>query len=90
MCSSDLLYCFREREILLELFEELCGARLTFSYARIGGVRQDVSTSFISKLQDFVDIFPDKIPEYETLIDTNHIPCWPSGCPAPAARPSAA
>ena len=67
------LYCFREREILLELFEELCGARLTFSYARIGGVRQDVSTSFISKLQDFVDIFPDKIPEYETLIDTNSI-----------------
>lgn len=67
------LYCFREREILLELFEELCGARLTFSYTRIGGVRQDVTASFIDGLQRFVDIFPDKILEYETLIDTNRI-----------------
>ena len=67
------LYCFREREILLQLFEELCGARLTFSYPRIGGVRQDVTASFISGLQRFVDIFPEKIGEYETLIDTNRI-----------------
>lgn len=67
------LYCFREREILLELFEELCGARLTFSYPRIGGVRQDVGTSFIEGLQRFVDIFPEKIGEYETLIDSNRI-----------------
>ena len=67
------LYCFREREILLELFEELCGARLTFSYPRLGGVRQDVTASFINKLQDFVDIFPKQILDYETLIDTNRI-----------------
>ena len=67
------LYCFREREILLDLFEELCGARLTFSYPRIGGVRQDVTASFIDELQRFVDIFPAKVEEYETLIDTNRI-----------------
>ena len=67
------LYCFRERELLLNLFAELCGARLTFSYPRIGGVRQDVTASFIEGLQRFVDIFPAKIPEYETLIDTNRI-----------------
>ena len=67
------LYCFREREILLDLFEELCGARLTFSYPRIGGVRQDVSRSFIDELQRFLDLFPEKIDEYETLIDTNRI-----------------
>jgi len=67
------LYCFREREILLDLFEELCGARLTFSYPRIGGVRQDVTSSFIDELQRFLDIFPAKIEEYETLIDTNRI-----------------
>ncbi|MGI6637917.1 MAG: NADH-quinone oxidoreductase subunit D [Desulfobulbus sp.] len=67
------LYCFREREILLELFEELCGARLTFSYPRIGGVRQDVNAYFIDGLQRFIDIFPEKILEYETLIDTNRI-----------------
>jgi len=67
------LYCFREREILLDLFEELCGARLTFSYPRIGGVRQDVTARFVDELQRFLDIFPAKIEEYETLIDTNRI-----------------
>lgn len=67
------LYCFREREILLDLFEDLCGARLTFSYPRIGGVRQDVTAGFIDELQRFVDIFPSKVEEYETLIDTNRI-----------------
>ena len=67
------LYCFREREILLELFEDLCGARLTFSYPRLGGVRQDVTRAFMDKLQRFVDQFPGRIEEYETLIDTNRI-----------------
>ncbi len=67
------LYCFREREILLDLFEKLCGARLTFSYPRIGGVRQDVTADFIDGLQRFVHIFPDMVKEYETLIDTNRI-----------------
>ena len=67
------LYCFREREMLLDLFEELCGARLTFSYPRIGGVRQDVTHAFLGRLEEFVDIFPTRIPEYETLIDTNRI-----------------
>ncbi len=67
------LYCFREREVLLELFEELCGARLTFSYPRIGGVRQDVTHSFIRRLQEFARTFPDWIEDYETLIDTNRI-----------------
>lgn len=67
------LYCFREREILLDLFEELCGARLTYSYPRIGGVRQDVTSRFVDELERFLDIFPSRIEEYETLIDTNRI-----------------
>ncbi|WP_456385039.1 NADH-quinone oxidoreductase subunit D [Desulfolithobacter sp.] len=67
------LWCFREREILLELFEELCGARLTFSYPRLGGVRQDVTPHFMEKLQRFVNEFPGRIEEYETLIDRNRI-----------------
>ena len=67
------LYCFREREILLDLFEDLCGARLTFSYPRIGGVRQDVTRRFVDELQRFLDLFPSRIEEYETLIDTNRI-----------------
>lgn len=67
------LYCFREREVLLELFAELCGARLTTTYTRLGGVRQDVTCSIMSKLEQFVEKFPSCIEEYETLIDTNRI-----------------
>jgi len=67
------LYCFRERGRILDLFEELCGARLTTTYPRIGGVRQDVTRSFVDKLAAFVDEFPSRIEEYETLIDTNRI-----------------
>ena len=67
------LYCFREREVLLELFAELCGARLTTTYTRLGGVRQDVTRSIMTKLDQFVEKFPSCIEEYETMIDTNRI-----------------
>ena len=67
------LYCFREREMLLDLFEDLCGARLTLTYPRIGGVRQDVTGRFMDGLQDFLNIFPKRIVENETLLDTNRI-----------------
>lgn len=67
------LYSFREREWLLDLFEMLCGARLTVSYPRIGGVRNDVSQEFLDSLYRFTEEFPKRIEEYETLIDTNRI-----------------
>ncbi|TAN43747.1 MAG: NADH dehydrogenase (quinone) subunit D [Nitrospirae bacterium] len=67
------LYAFREREWILDLFEMLCGARLTVSYPRIGGVRNDVSQEFIDSLYKFTDEFPSRILEYETLIDQNRI-----------------
>ncbi len=67
------LYCFREREMILDLFEELCGARLTTSYTRLGGVRQDITADFASGLTRFLQEFPARIEEYETLIDTNRI-----------------
>jgi NADH dehydrogenase I D subunit len=67
------LYCFREREAILDLFEELTGARLTVSYPRIGGVRNDLPDGWLDKLSDFTKIFPDKIKEYETMIDQNRI-----------------
>ncbi|HEB75769.1 MAG TPA: NADH dehydrogenase (quinone) subunit D [Nitrospirae bacterium] len=67
------LYSFREREWLLDLFEKLCGARLTVSYPRIGGVRNDVSQEFLDSLYEFTEQFPEKIEEYETLIDQNRI-----------------
>ncbi|MEJ2324350.1 MAG: NADH dehydrogenase (quinone) subunit D [Nitrospirota bacterium] len=67
------LYAFREREWILDLFEELCGARLTVSYPRIGGVRNDVSQDFLDSLWRFTEEFPGRLLEYETLIDKNRI-----------------
>ncbi len=67
------LYCFREREQLLDLFEEICGARLTTTYTCIGGVRQDITGHFLETLHRFTDEFPSRIAEYETLIDKNRI-----------------
>jgi NADH:ubiquinone oxidoreductase subunit D len=67
------LYSFREREWLLDLFEMTCGARLTVSYPRIGGVRNDVTQEFIDSLYRFTEEFPGRIDEYETLIDQNRI-----------------
>ena len=67
------LYSFREREWILDLFEMLCGARLTTSYVRIGGVRNDVSQEFLDSLYRFTEEFPRRVEEYETLIDQNRI-----------------
>ncbi len=67
------LYCFREREYVLGLFEELIGARLTVSYPRIGGVRCDITEGFLEGVKSFIRDFPRHIREYETLIDQNRI-----------------
>jgi NADH dehydrogenase I D subunit len=67
------LYSFREREWILDLLELLCGARLTVSYPRIGGVRNDVTQEFLDSLYQFSEGFPERIKEYETLIDKNRI-----------------
>ncbi len=70
---TPFLYGFREREMILDLLEMLCGARLTYSYIRIGGVDGDVPPGFIDKLREFIDIFPGKIREYNKLLTFNHI-----------------
>jgi len=67
------IYCFREREWILDLYEMICGARLTVTYPRVGGVRNDVPQEFLDSLWKFTDEFPSRILEYETLIDQNRI-----------------
>jgi len=67
------LYSMRDREMILDLFEMLCGARLLHIYPRIGGVRCDVDQKFLDQLWDFTEKFPKLIEEYETLIDQNRI-----------------
>ncbi len=67
------LYALRERELLLDLFEMATGARQTVSYARIGGVRNDLPKDFFDKCYAFVDLFPKRLSEYDTLIRENRI-----------------
>ena len=66
-------YCFRDREILLDWFDELCGARLTTSWYRIGGVERDLTPTLIDKLKQFLDYFPPKIDEYQVFLEKNRI-----------------
>ncbi len=67
------LYSMRDREWILELYEMACGARLTVTYPRIGGVRADVSQEFLDHCYKFTEEFPKRIEQYETLIDQNRI-----------------
>ncbi len=63
----------RERELILDLLEIVTGARQTVSFARIGGVRNDLPRLFIDKCREFTELFPKRIEEYETLIRHNRI-----------------
>lgn len=67
------LYAFREREYLMDLIEDYCGARLTHSAVRIGGVPLDLPDNFIADLKKFLDKLPENIKDYEDLLDTNRI-----------------
>ena len=70
---TPLIYCFRERERILELFEMLCGARITVSYMRPGGVFQDAPTDFWPRLDDFLNSMPGYLDELEGLITENEV-----------------
>ncbi len=70
---TPFLYAFRERERILDLFEELCGARLTYNYVRIGGVMTDLTPGWLDKLRQFLDYFEPKIDEYNELLSYNKI-----------------
>lgn len=66
-------WTFRERELLLDMFEKLCGARLTLNYYRIGGVDSDFTPELVARLKTFLDTFPQKVSEYDNLIASNRI-----------------
>jgi NADH-quinone oxidoreductase subunit D len=70
---TPFLYCFREREMLLDLFESACGARLTYSYITIGGVTDDLPDNFVDVCNEFLDYFEPKIDDYNNLLSYNHI-----------------
>jgi NADH-quinone oxidoreductase subunit D len=71
---SVFLYCFREREMILDMFEMLSGQRMMTSYIRPGGVWRDLPEEFLPALNKFLDYFPGKIDDYERLLTQN--PLW--------------
>ncbi len=68
------LYCFREREDILRLFEAISGQRMMTSYFRIGGVSLEPPLGFLDRVKDFANRFPSKVDEYENLLTGN--PIW--------------
>jgi NADH-quinone oxidoreductase subunit D len=68
---SMFLYCFREREQILDIFELVSGQRMMTTYFRPGGVWRDVPVEFEKAVRDFIKIFPKRIDEYETLLTKN-------------------
>lgn len=67
------LYAFRERELILDLFEEYCGARLTYNTMRIGGLPQEIPGGWLRKVLEFCTIQEQKVLEYEELLTHNRI-----------------
>jgi NADH-quinone oxidoreductase subunit D len=67
------LYAFRERELILDLFEEFCGARLTYNSMRIGGLPLDIPPGWDQKVRSFCDVMSEKVDEYEELLTHNRI-----------------
>ncbi|RJQ63325.1 MAG: NADH-quinone oxidoreductase subunit D [Desulfobacteraceae bacterium] len=68
-----LLYAFREREFVLDIFEMLCGARMTLSYMRVGGVRYDFTDDCKKACLDLVKLMPERIDEYEHILTGNRV-----------------
>jgi len=70
---TPFLYCFREREMIMDLIEMTCGQRITFNYMRVGGVSKDLPDGFIPKAKEFVKYFKPRVDEYEAILTQNPI-----------------
>ena len=72
--TTPMLYCFRDREEILDLFEELCGSRMNFNYFRPGGVLYDLPPGWLAKLERFLDRYEEHIEsDYVGLLEENEI-----------------
>jgi NADH-quinone oxidoreductase subunit D len=70
---TPFLYCFRDRERILDIFEQTCGARLLYNYIWIGGLSHDVPENFAEKVRDFCSYFRPNIKELNDLLSYNKI-----------------
>ncbi len=71
---TPFLYGLRERELIIDLFEETCGQRLTYNYIRVGGVSKDIQPDFAAKCREAMDTIEKKFEDYEGLLNEN--PIW--------------
>ena len=71
--TTPFLYGMREREDILDLFEMLCGARLTYNYLRPGGVSRDLPEGFYGKAKAYIKKQRERLPEYDDLLTNNEI-----------------
>lgn len=71
--TTPFLYAFREREDILDLFEMVCGARLTYNYFRPGGVSRDLPAGFAQKCKAYIKKQRERLPEYDDLFTNNQI-----------------
>ncbi len=70
---SPFLYAFRDREKIIDMFNELCGARLTYFYMRVGGVKWDAPEGWLDKVRDFIPYMRSQLDEYANLVSGNEI-----------------
>src|SRR5712675_1339186 len=71
--GTPLMYAFREREKILDLFESLTGARMMCNYMRFGGCRCDLPVGWLDQAKRVVEAFPGFLDEYERLLNENEI-----------------
>jgi NADH-quinone oxidoreductase subunit D len=70
---TGFTYMFQEREKIYDMFEEVCGTRLTTNIGRVGGMERDFSPAFVQKLKDFLADFPKRFDEFSNLLERNRI-----------------
>ena len=71
--ATPMFYCFRDREKIVELFDEICGSRLTYNYMRIGGVMSDLPAGMDKTIREFIKYERKKLEEYNELLTYNAI-----------------
>jgi NADH-quinone oxidoreductase subunit D len=70
---TGFVYMFQQRELIYEIYEEICGARLTTNIGRIGGFERDFSSKAWAKINTFIKEFPAVLKEFESLLNRNRI-----------------
>lgn len=71
--SSPIFYTFREREIILRIFENLTGQRMMLNFHKFGGVKHDITQNTISDIEYFLNLLPKRLSEYEKILNDNPV-----------------